>query len=206
MNTVPRDKLTGRRSLLRRGLVATAAIGAAGATALRSPREGAAVVGMMQYGASNDAGGDPTELLAAIAAPGATLHVANRRNGYAIDAGGGVAGGVLGASDGGPGIIGMGMGSRGVGVRASSNYIALDVEGRNVFSQAGVVVVGEGLTAKTVGDLAVSRDAVVLATVQAGAGTAQVTAAKRWSETQIRIFLSGPAPAGGLKVGYFVVN
>ena len=112
--------------------------------------------------------------------------------------------GVFGAAESGDGIGVQGWGP--TGVKAISDKYALDVDGANRFTQAGTTTVAAGTSAKTVSGLKVGTGALVLATVQGAPSTVMVASAKRVSATKIRIFLTGNAPAGGVKVGFFVLN
>jgi len=112
--------------------------------------------------------------------------------------------GVFGAAEKGSGIGVQGWGP--TGVKAIGDKYALDVEGANRFSQAGATKIAAGRNAKAVGGLKVAPGALVLATVQGPPAGVTVASARRVNATTIRIFLTGDAPAGGVRVGYFVVN
>jgi hypothetical protein len=131
---------------------------------------------------------------------------------------GGIA--VMGFSNGGLGVwgssshdrLGTGVTATGpTGLHASGRNKAIDIVGRAVFSQAGKARVAAGeskVRIKVVGKriLAVKPGALILATVQGVASPVAVASTARVDDTTFDVFLSGPAPAGGVRVGYFVVN
>jgi hypothetical protein len=98
-----------------------------------------------------------------------------------------------------------GQSESGTGVYAQSNTgRALDVVGKARFSRSGVVSVAAGTSTRTVHVAGVTLASMVLATAQQAASVyvqAVVPAAGAFS-----IRLTGPAPSGGLKVAYFVLN
>ena len=121
-------------------------------------------------------------------------------------AGYGVAGsgptGVLAAGSG----IGVDAGSaNGIGVKAASaNGTALQVNGKAKFSRSNIVTVPAGSASTTVTLAGVTTASMVVATAQQN-GNVFVKAAVP-AGGSFKIFLNGNAPAGGLKVAYFVLN
>jgi hypothetical protein len=86
----------------------------------------------------------------------------------------------------------------------STEGTALQVNGKAKFSRSKTVTIGGGTTSKTVSMSGVTGSSMVLATAQQNAGVyvkAAVPAAGSFT-----IHLTGNAPAGGLKVAYFVLN
>ncbi len=201
------DRPPGRSG--RRRLIAGAGASAVAALVLGARRGAEAGTGAMQYGTTNDAGSDPTTLNAAgVPLTSATLVVNNDGgSGYAIHGNGNANAmtchGVLGYSVAGNALVGMA--DTGTGVVAQSTDIALHVDGRAVFKQAGTTKVKAGNSAKLVGKLKVDAGAAILATVQGAPDGVHVVSARRVNATTIKIFLSGPAPAL-TRVAYFVVN
>jgi hypothetical protein len=156
-------------------------------------------------GEITSAGQKQTELRAG--APGKdTLRVVNRARGHAIRAIGG-RGGVVGASEGGVGVSGIGMkGVQAIGRdQADEPGIGLEVRGRSLFSSVSQVVVRAGSTSATVSSQRVSARSLVLATAQGDAGDLSVSA-KVVPPGEIRVHLSAEAPAGGLRVALFVTE
>ncbi len=92
-----------------------------------------------------------------------------------------------------------------IALQASSTAgTALQVNGKAKFSSSKTVTISGGTTSKTVTVSAVTTNSMVLATAQQNAGVyvkAAVPAAGSFT-----IYLTGNAPAGGLKVAYFVLN
>jgi hypothetical protein len=90
-------------------------------------------------------------------------------------------------------------------VNASANGgIALQVHGRAKFSRSGTVVVGAGTASKAVTLSGTTGNSMILAIAQQNASVfvkATVPAAGSFT-----IYLTGNAPANGLKVAYFVLN
>jgi nicotinamidase-related amidase len=86
----------------------------------------------------------------------------------------------------------------------SINGPALNVEGKATFSRSGVVTIGEGTSSMQVTLAGVTTSSMVLATAQQ-ARAAHVKAAVPKSGS-FTIWLTATAPAGGLKVAYFVLN
>jgi trimeric autotransporter adhesin len=98
-----------------------------------------------------------------------------------------------------------GQSGSGTGVYAqSSTGRALDVVGKARFSRSGVVTIAAGASSLTVHLARVTGASMVLATAQQVSAVsiqAAVPAAGTFS-----IQLTGPAPSGGLRVAYFVLN
>ncbi len=95
--------------------------------------------------------------------------------------------------------------ANGTGVLArSTNGNALDVRGKATFSRSGLIVVTAGSNGKTVTLAGVTKASMVLATAQQD-GAVYVRSAVP-GNGQFTIHLTGPAPTGGLKVSYFVLN
>jgi hypothetical protein len=123
----------------------------------------------------------------------------------------GVEGDVTGSGSGvfghatGAGVGVNGQSASGTGIYAqSSNGRALDVVGKARFSRSGVVTIAAGASSRTVHLAGVTRASMVLATAQQATAVfvqAAVPVAGTFS-----IQLTGPAPGGGLKVAYFVLN
>jgi hypothetical protein len=111
--------------------------------------------------------------------------------------------GVEGESASGAGV--NGHTASGIGVKASANGgIALQVQGRAKFSRSGTVVVGANTSSKTVSLSGTTGNSMILAIAQQNANVfvkATVPAAGSFT-----IYLTGNAPASGLKVAYFVLN
>jgi hypothetical protein len=105
----------------------------------------------------------------------------------------GTGNGVAGRADTGTGVL-----------AASTNGVALQVSGKATFSRSGVVTVGAGNASKAVSLAGVTTSSIILATAQQAAAVS-VTAAVP-SSGSFRIYLTGSAPTGGLKVAYFVLN
>lgn len=221
-----------RRNILGLGGAAAAALGLA--TMATRPADASAGDALKLGAVNNDADDQPTAAKAAVDGPGVAFTFTNTTgSGPALlasssDVGGTPGGhpigaligdsetgwatigrttsgiGVFGAAESGDGIGVQGWGP--TGVKAIGDNYALDVEGANRFTQAGTATVAAGTSAKTVGGLKVGTGALVLATVQGAPASVTVASAKRVSATKIRIFLTGNAPAGGVKVGFFVLN
>jgi hypothetical protein len=111
--------------------------------------------------------------------------------------------GVEGATGSGSGVYGHA--TSGIGVNAYANGgIALQVQGRAKFSRSGTVLVGAGTASKAVSLSGTTGNSMILAIAQQNANVfvkATVPAAGSFT-----IYLTGNAPAGGLKVAYFVLN
>jgi hypothetical protein len=106
---------------------------------------------------------------------------------------GGTGNGVAGQADSGTGVL-----------AASTNGIALKVSGKATFSRSGVVTVGAGNASKTLNLAGVTTSSMILATAQQSSAVSVKAAVP--ASGSFRIFLTGAAPAGGLKVAYFVLN
>lgn len=99
------------------------------------------------------------------------------------------------------------VGGAGVDAAGSSGALALRVTGKATFSRSGVVTVGAGTAAKTVTLSGVSASSMILATAQQSSSVSVKAAVPAVpSNGSFRILLTGNAPAGGLKVAYFVLN
>ncbi len=93
----------------------------------------------------------------------------------------------------------------GIGVRAkSSSGKALEVLGKATFSRSGFVTIAEGATSKAVTLAGVTTASMILATAQQN--TAISVKAAVATAGKFTVYLTGNAPAGGLKVAYFVMN
>jgi hypothetical protein len=93
----------------------------------------------------------------------------------------------------------------GTGVIArSTNGNALDVRGKATFSRSGLITVAAGSSGRTVTLSGVTKASMVLATAQQD-GAVYVRSAVP-GNGQFTVHLTGPAPTGGLKVSYFVLN
>jgi hypothetical protein len=123
--------------------------------------------------------------------------------------------GVEGESDGpGSGVYGLanaaGVGvfgdtTGGTGVLArSTNGTALDVRGKVSFSRSGLVTVTGGAASKKVTLAGITSASMILATAQQDS-TVSVRSAVPASGS-FTLHLTGKAPAGGLKVAYFVLG
>ncbi len=84
--------------------------------------------------------------------------------------------------------------------------VGIDVSGLARFRQAGTREVPEGSTSFDVVGARVSPESLVLATFQGPNLGVHVVSAKPLSGYTVRVFFSGPVPAGGAMLGYFVVN
>ena len=118
-------------------------------------------------------------------------------------------GAVTAETNGGYGVVGSAEGANGIGVVAQgSGKWALSVRGGNSFSQAGRTTIGAGQVSRLVGgaSLKVSVGALILATLQGDPAGVHVVSARRIDAHHFRVFLSAAAPAGGVTVGYFVLN
>jgi hypothetical protein len=116
----------------------------------------------------------------------------------------GVGSGVYGlANNTGVGVFGDTANGTGVLAR-STNGTALDVRGKVTFSRSGVVTVMVGAASRKVTLAGVTGASMILATAQQD-GAVYVRSAVPASGS-FTIHLTGKAPAGGLKVAYFVLN
>ena len=106
----------------------------------------------------------------------------------------------------GPGVGVFGKTTNGIGVVAAhtNNGLALDVRGKAKFSRSGIVTVAAGSASRTITLANTSATSMVLATAQQNAKVSVKAAVPASGSFTIR--LSGPAPTGGLKVAYFVLN
>jgi hypothetical protein len=86
----------------------------------------------------------------------------------------------------------------------SANGIALQVNGKAKFSRSGIATVAAGASSLNVSLPGVTTSSMVIATAQQN-GNVSVKAAVP-SGGSFKLFLTGNAPAGGLKVAYFVLN
>jgi hypothetical protein len=117
--------------------------------------------------------------------------------------------GVAGVStnpSGGDGVLGDEQSPTGVGVEAESSGggIALHVAGKAVFTRSGIVTVAAGKSSLVVPLSGVATSSMVLATCQQSASVYVKAAVPATGSFTIR--LTGKAPAGGMKVAYFVLN
>jgi hypothetical protein len=95
--------------------------------------------------------------------------------------------------------------TNGTGVVArSTNGSALDVRGKAKFSRSGRVTIAAGATALKVTLAGVTTASMILATAQQDSTVAVRSAVP--ASGSFTIHLTGKAPAGGLKVAYFVLN
>ena len=95
--------------------------------------------------------------------------------------------------------------TNGTGVNAkSTNGTALNVVGKSKFSRSGTVVIAAGTATRTVTMAGVTTASMVLCTAQQNAAVFVKAAIPAAGSFTIR--LTGNAPAGGLKVAYFVLN
>jgi hypothetical protein len=118
---------------------------------------------------------------------------------------GGVGSGVYGvATDTGVGVYGDTAKGTGVLARATGTGTALSVTGKAVFSRSGMVTIPAGATSRTVTLAGVTTASMVMALSQQNS-TVFVRAATA-AAGSFTIRLSAAAPAGGLKVAYFVLN
>jgi hypothetical protein len=139
------------------------------------------------------------------------------------DTGIGVLGQTIGAATANPAVWGLSGGpgpalrATGKSVPASTgvgagNAAALEVHGRATFTRSGLLTIPAGsnnaITALVPGGL--SANSAVLATLQANSGTLGVKAAvpvqSGANKGKVQIFLTGNAPAGGIKVAWFVLG
>jgi len=113
--------------------------------------------------------------------------------------------GVFGTATGASGTGIWGESTNGTGVQANSTSgIALSVTGKAKFSRSGIVTITAGTSSKSISLAGVKPSSMVLATAQQNAAV-HVKAAIP-STASFVIKLTGNAPAGGLKVAYFVLN
>jgi hypothetical protein len=105
----------------------------------------------------------------------------------------GTGNGVAGRADSGTGVL-----------AASTGGTALKVSGKATFSRSGVATVGAGSGSKTVTLAGVTTSSMVIVTAQQNASVTVKAAVP--GTGSFRIFLTGAAPTGGLKVAYFVLN
>ncbi len=89
-------------------------------------------------------------------------------------------------------------------IARSTNGNALDVRGKATFSRSGLITVAAGASGKTVPLAAVTKASMVLATAQQDNAVYVRSAVP--GNGQFTVHLTGPAPTGGLKVSYFVLN
>ena len=133
--------------------------------------------------------------------------------GHSTDSSAGI--GVEGESDGaGSGVYGLanaaGVGvfgdtTNGTGVLArSTNGTALDVRGKVSFSRSGLITITAGAASKKITLAGVTPASMILATAQQDT-TVSVRSAVPASGS-FTLHLTGKAPAGGLKVAYFVLG
>jgi len=95
--------------------------------------------------------------------------------------------------------------TNGTGVNArSTNGTALNVVGKSKFSRSATVVIAAGTAARTVTLAGVTTASMILSTAQQNAAVFVKAAIPAAGSFTIR--LTGNAPAGGLKVAYFVLN
>lgn len=129
-------------------------------------------------------------------------------DGVAVSGSGGRVG-LEGSSDAGVGVAAFGVVGLRAGVvdgpRGRLASLAIEVLGRNAFTAAGVVRFKSGSTSSTVRGQNAPLGALVLATPQTADASFSVTA-RRLNDSAIRLFLNQPAPEGGLRVAYFVVE
>ncbi len=116
----------------------------------------------------------------------------------------GTGSGVYGlAKSNGVGVFGDTTSGTGV-IARSTNGTALDVRGKAAFSRSGLVTVAAGTATRKVTLAGVTTASMILATAQQD-GAVYVRSAVPASGS-FTIHLTGKAPAGGLKVAYFVLN
>jgi hypothetical protein len=107
------------------------------------------------------------------------------------------------------GVYGQATSAGGAGVDAagSGGALALRVTGKANFSRSGVVTVGAGTSSKSVTLAGVNASSMILATAQQSTSVSVKAAVPAVpSSGSFKIYLTGSAPAGGLKVAYFVLN
>ncbi len=105
------------------------------------------------------------------------------------------------------GLYGVTTTASGTGVRAVNSApggTALRVDGKASFSRSGITTIAAGTASMTISLAGVSTSSMVVATAQQN-GDVFVKAAVP-AGGSFKLFLSGNAPAGGLKVAYFVLN
>lgn len=194
---------SNRRGILRGSAALALALGVnrAGSTE--------AANGPLVIGSVNNAGSDETELRASTMDQAATLRVRNLASSGLGVWGGSNGTGVMGASESGTGVAGVG--AIGVEARAQSDDAfgarksrALVVLGRAAFSSAGSVIVPSGARSVRVSGLAVPDGALLLALCQEQRGVF-VTAARRIGAGAIRIHLNRPARTA-VRVAYFFLE
>lgn len=86
----------------------------------------------------------------------------------------------------------------------STNGVALSVSGKAKFTRSATVVVTAGSAIRTVALASVTTASMVLATAQQNAAVFVKSVVPASGQFTIR--LTGSAPAGGLKVAYFVLK
>ena len=107
------------------------------------------------------------------------------------------------------GVFGQATTTGGAGVDAagSSGALALRVTGKAQFSRSGVVTIRAGTSSKSVTLAGVNASSMILATAQQSTSVSVKAAVPAVpSSGSFRIYLTGNAPAAGLKVAYFVLN
>jgi hypothetical protein len=107
------------------------------------------------------------------------------------------------------GVFGQATTSGGAGVDAagSGGALALRVTGKATFSRSGVVTIAAGTASLNVALAGVNAKSMILATAQQSASVSVKAAAPAVpSSGHFTIYLTGNAPAAGLKVAYFVLN
>jgi hypothetical protein len=98
-----------------------------------------------------------------------------------------------------------GVSANGTGVWATSpNGTALQVNGKAKFSRSGIATVAAGATSLNVSVTGMTASSMVIATAQQN-GNVSVKAAVP-SAGSFKLWLTGNAPVGGLKVAYFVLS
>jgi len=95
-------------------------------------------------------------------------------------------------------------GGAGIDANGSGGALALRVTGKAKFSRSAVVTIAAGSSSKAITLAGVTSNSMILATAQQ-TSSVSVKAAVPGSGS-FKIFLTGQAPAAGLKVAYFVLN
>jgi hypothetical protein len=207
------EPAVARRNMLRLGGIAAAGAAAAAlSTAVNASPADAASGDNLVLGTGNDSGADETNLSSSSTV---TLRIDNFKSGggIALDAAGDGNGTAINAI-GGNGVVASctyqgvsGYSPSGIGVGAFSDTgTALVVGGKATFTRTGVLTIPAGKTLATTAAVpgGLSASSHVLATMQTATAAAIAVKAAVPKAGRITIYLTGKAPAGGVKVAWFV--
>jgi hypothetical protein len=97
-----------------------------------------------------------------------------------------------------------GAGGTSIKTKAPNSGTALSVTGKVKFSRSGIVTIAAGSPSQAVTLAGVNSNSMIIATAQQTSNVSVKAAAP--ASGAFTIYLTGNAPAGGLKVAYFVLN